>query len=56
MTKTEPRNQKPVGAGAKAPAAATPRYEAPRILAKRPVERVTLVSCVVGPGNNCGGE
>lgn len=37
----------------------TPRYEPPRILAKRSIEHVTLVSTPsgpIGPGSPIGGE
>jgi len=33
-----------------------PAYEPPRILAKRPVERVTLLSGEIGPGEGIGGD
>jgi len=51
MTREPPK--KPETPAAPRPA---PAYEPPRILAKRAVERVTLLSGEIGPGGGIGGD
>jgi hypothetical protein len=53
--KKTPRKTEIDEAGREVPEA-TPRYEPPRLLSKRPVERVTLFTGSGEPGGGVGGE